>query len=108
MNDSYVQSYVAFEGLPTPRFWSWMPRKIRRSYCDDSSAQGLVQPPLTSSVDPSAGLHRPSQWVLVRTLRYTVALFALLLPEEASDVSFAMAVCSSALGYNVTLTLHMG
>jgi hypothetical protein len=60
MNDSYVQSYVAFEGLPTPRFWSWMPRKIRRSYCDDSSAQALVQPPLTSSVDPSAGLHRPS------------------------------------------------
>jgi hypothetical protein len=71
---------------------------VRRGWYSHRS-QALWTPP-PASID--------HQWVLVRTLRYTVALFALLLPEEASDVSFAMAVCSSALSYNVTLTLHMG
>jgi hypothetical protein len=39
---------------------------------------------------------------------YAVGLSASFLPEEASDVSFAMAACSSALSYDVTLTQHMG
>ena len=68
----------------------------------------LVQPPLTRSVDPSAGLHRPSVGACQNPPLYAVGLSASFLPEEASDVSFAMAACSSALSYDVTLTQHMG